>query len=122
MTEKRVIGGLQKLTDLLFKQYYKDSQDDEENQNQVDGTLQSNEVTTSTQYAASSTNNVHVYTNKENDENFEQFVDNGIHNGAEQFCAMVVHKLAGDGVVQRAEEWHRDQLDAYNQAQKHFFG
>lgn len=115
MTEKRVIGGLQKLTDLLFKQYYKQNPD-EDNDNEVDGNMQSDEVTMSSDVPTSTTK---LRLNKENDENIHQFSD----KGAEKFCAMVVNQLTrGTDEVAQADEWHRGQLNAYDTAQQHFFG
>lgn len=115
MTEKRVIGGLQKLTDLLFKQYYKQNSD-EDNENEVDGNMQSDEVTMSSDAPTSTTK---LRLNKENDENIHQFSD----KGAEKFCAMVVNQLTrGTDEVAQADEWHRGQLNAYDTAQQHFFG
>lgn len=129
MTEKRVIGGLQKLTDMLFKQYYKDNNQTEygdgnsnsnSNGNNVDENVQSDEVTTSREIAASNT--TEMRTNKENDGNIQHFLDNDMQNGAEQFCAMVVHQLTDGNMVEQADEWHLGQLDAYNKAHQRFFG
>lgn len=117
MTEKRVIGGLQKLTDMLFKQYYKQNPD-EDNENEVDGNMQSDETTMSSDVDAP-TSAKKLRLKKENDENIHQFSD----KGAEKFCAMVVNQLArGTDEVAQADEWHRGQLNAYDTAQQHFFG
>lgn len=119
MTERNVIGGLKKLTELLFKQHYKQNQSDENAVTQSDDFLQSDEVSTSTESEASSSE---MQTDKENSGNFQRFLDNAMGDGhAESFCAMVVRQLTGAESIQHSEEWHRGQLDAYNKAHEHFF-
>lgn len=114
MTEKRVIGGLQQLTELLFKKHFK--------QNVVtrnDELLQSDEVSTSTVFEASSSD---MQTDKENDGSFQKFLDNAMEDGhGEQFTAMVINQLTAGHPVDHSDEWHHGQLEAYNQAHKRLF-
>lgn len=120
MTEKCVIGGLKQLTELLFKQHYKHNEITDDAVTRCDEPLQSDEVTTSTEFEATSSD---TQTEKENNGNFQKFLDNAMQDGhAEQFCAMVVRQLTDGGdSVDHSDEWHRGQLDAYNNANKHFF-
>ncbi|XP_031626694.1 uncharacterized protein LOC116342983 [Contarinia nasturtii] len=119
MTERNVIGGLKQLTELLFKQHYKQNQNDENDVTQSEEFLQSDEVTTSTE---SEPNSSDMQSDKENSGNFQRFLDNAMGNGhAESFCAMVVRQLTSADSIQHSEEWHRGQLDAYNMARQHFF-
>lgn len=114
MTEKHVIGGLKQLTELLFKQHYKHNITDENNE-----PLQSDEVTTSTEYEATSIDN---QTDKENNDRIQQFLDNAMGDGhGEQFCAMVIEQLTSGHSTHHSEEWHRGQLEAYNMAHKRLF-
>lgn len=118
MTEKRVIGGLKQLTELIFKQHYKQNQCAEDIVSQSVEPLQSDEVSTSNEYKASSSD---VENDKENG-NFQKFLDNALGNGeAEQFCAMVVKHLTTGEPIDHSEEWHRGQLDAYNLAHERLF-
>ena len=117
MTEKRVIGGLKQLTELLFKQHYKqqDSNQCHSTVTQSEVPLQSDEVTTSTEFEATSSD---MQSDKENDERFQQYIDDG---QGEHFCAMVVKQLTSKSSVDHSEEWHRGQLEAYNMAHKRIF-
>lgn len=122
MTEKRVIGGLKQLTESLFKQYFKQNENDE---NSIDGcseTLQSDEVAIATAYSAPNNIENHpTHPDKENNGHFQQFLDNAMQGGAEQFCAMVVEHLTAGNQEDQSEEWHRDQLNAYNMAHERLF-
>lgn len=119
MTEKRVIGGLKQLTELLFKQHYKHGQNTENTITQHDERIQSDEVTTGTKRESTPSD---MQTDKENNENCQRFLDNAMQDGhAEQFCAMVVRQLTTADSIEHSEEWHRGQLDAYNMAREHFF-
>lgn len=117
MTEKRVIGGLKQLTELLFKEHYKqpDSNQCHSTVSQRDEPLQSDEVTTSTEFEATSSD---MQSDKENDERFQQYIDNG---QGERFCAMVVKQLTSKSSIDHSEEWHHGQLEAYNMAHKRLF-
>lgn len=65
-----------------------------------------------------STTDVIKAINKENLPNIFE----AAHDGSEKFCALVVQQLAGDDNVELYEEdWHRDQLDAYNKAHDRIF-
>lgn len=115
MTEKRVIGGLKQLTELLFKQHYKQQNTNQCHSIQNDEPLQSDEVTTSTEFEATSSD---MQSDKENDERFQQYIDDG---HGEHFCALVVKQLTSKSAVNHSEEWHRGQLEAYNMAHKRLF-
>lgn len=118
MTEKRVIGGLKQLTELIFKQHFKQNQMSEDSVTQTNEPLQSDEVSTSMEYEATSSG---MQPDKENG-HFQQFLDKAMGNGqAEQFCAMVVKHLTTGEPIDHSEEWHRDQLDAYNLAHERIF-
>lgn len=116
MTEKRVIGGLQQLTELLFKQHFKQNA-----VTQNDEPLQYDEVSTSTVFEATSSGM--ETDDKENvDGPFQQFLDNAMDDGhGETFCAMVINQLTDGHPVDHREEWHHGQLEAYNQAHKRLF-
>lgn len=115
MTEKRVISGLKQLTERIFKQHFKENQMSEDSVTENVEPVQSNEVSTSTEYEATSNG---IQTDKENG-HFQQFLDQAMGNGqAEQFCAMVVEHLT---TGKPSEEWHLDQLNAYNLAHKRLF-
>lgn len=119
MTEKRVIGGLKQLTELLFKQHYKQDNQNQSVFTQSDEPVQSDEVSTSTEYEATSSD---MQMDKENDGRFQQFLDNAMEDGqGEQFCAMVLEHLTTANSIDHSEEWHRGQLDAYNLAHKRLF-
>lgn len=115
MTEKRVIGGLKQLTELLFKQHYKQQDSNQCHSTQSDEPLQSDEVTTSTEFEATSSD---AQSDKENDERFQQYIDDG---QGEHFCAMVVKQLTSKSSIDHSEEWHHGQLEAYNMAHKRLF-
>lgn len=123
-TEKRVIGGLKQLTELLFKQHYKPNANEQLGN---DEPMQSNEVAMSMDYSTSSGAN--MYTNKENtdgnvhfDENLPDESDAMYHEAGEAFCGMVVQQLTtGDPNDHKEEEWHRGQLNAYNWAHEQLF-
>lgn len=120
MTEKRVIGGLQNLTHLLFNNHFKhnDMNGKQFTNENANNSIQSNEITTSSESPTSTTADV---INKENNRNLPS-VFKATHDGCEKFCALVVQQLAGDENVELYEEdWHRDQLNAYNNAHDHIF-
>lgn len=114
MTEKRVIGGLKELTELLFRQHYKDKNEADQNENKF---VQSEEISTSSECPSSSSIES---TDKENG-NFQQFLDSAMKDGAEKFCAMVVQQLTNQQHIDHHEEWHKGQLNAYNFAHEQLF-
>lgn len=118
-TEKRVIGGLKQLTELLFKEHYKQNAKDQKDTNEP---LKSDEMETNVDYPSSSGAN--MYANKENtDGNVKQIEDNvpDESGGAEVFCGMVVQQLTTGESKDHTEEWHHGQLNAYNWAHEKLF-
>lgn len=81
--------------------------------------MQSDEILTNTEMPA--TSNANMKTDKENDGQFQQFLDSAMKDGAEQFCAMVVQQLTNQEHIDHHEEWHHGQLNAYNLAHKRLF-
>lgn len=122
-TEKRVIGGLKQLTELLFKQYYKPNSNGQDNVDGVNEPLQSDEVTKSIEYPTP--NDTDMQIDKENaaDGHFQQKQsdNNTTPDEAEMFCGMVVQQLTTVEPVDHSEEWHRGQLEAYNKAHERIF-
>lgn len=116
MTEKRVIGGLKNLTELLFKQNYKQNETVTESTENSDP-LQPDEISTNSEVPSASD----INTDKENSENFQRFLDDAMKDGAEKFCAMVVQQLTTQTHIEHNEEWHRGQLNAYNLAHERLF-
>lgn len=117
-TEKRVIGGLTQLTELLFKPHYKHNDNAEATVSQNVDSIQSDEESTSSENDANSTD---MQTDMENG-NCQQYLNNAMDNGqAEQFCGMIVRTLTTGSPIDHIEEWHRDQLDAYNLAHERLF-
>lgn len=119
MTEKRVIGGLKQLTELLFQQHYKRHENEVDSSQNENNFVQSDEITTSAETPSSS--NIAMNDGKENDGNFQQFLDSAMKDGAEQFCAMVVQQLTNQQHIEHNEEWHHGQLNAYNFAHERLF-
>lgn len=114
-----MIGGLKQLTELLFKQHYKPNSTEQDNIDGINEPLQSDEVTTSTEYPMSIDSD--TQTDKEN-VNFQQNQpDNTTPDEAEIFCGMVVQQLTTVEPIEHDEEWHRGQLDAYNKAHERLF-
>lgn len=116
-TEKRVIGGLKNLTELLFKDHFKQTGDGQSDDNEP---IKSDEMAMNVEYSTSS--DEHAFANKENaDGNVQQFEE----KKAESFCAMVVSQLtSGDDPISndhKNEEWHHGQLKAYNWAHDQLF-
>lgn len=116
MSEMRVIGGLKNLTELLFKQNYKQNATANESTENSDP-LQTDEKSTSSEVPSGSNTN----TDKENSGNFQRFLDDAMKDGAEKFCAMVVQQLTTQTNIEHNEEWHRGQLNAYNLAHERLF-
>lgn len=122
-TEKRVIGGLKQLTELLFKEHFKPNGDDQSDGNEP---MKPNEMAMNVEYPTSS--DEHALANKENaDGNVQQFQENVPNDDspmcdeAEVFCGMVVHQLTSGGSNDHKEEWHHGQLNAYNWAHDQLF-
>lgn len=121
-TEKRVIGGLKQLTELLFKQHFK-----QDANNQIDNneSLKSDEMAMNVEYSTSSGAN--MYGNKENTDESGQFQENvpdecgAMYDEAEMFCGMVVQQLTTVDPKDHKEEWHHGQLNAYNWAHEQLF-
>lgn len=120
-TERRVIGGLKQLTELLFKEHYKHNSIEDDNVDGINEPLQSDEITTSTECATSST--MDMQTDKENNANGQYQLDSNesMHDEAELFCGMVVQQLTTGDAVDHTEEWHRGQLKAYTAAHERLF-
>lgn len=116
MTERRVIGGLKNLTELLFKQNYKQNETTAESTENSD-TQQTDEISTSSESPSGSNTN----TDKENSGHFQRFLDDAMKDGAEKFCAMVVQQLTTQTHIEHNEEWHRGLLNAYNLAHEQLF-
>lgn len=116
MTEKRVIGGLKNLTELLFKQNYKQNETEAELTKNSDPP-HTDDKSTSSQVPSDSNMN----TDKENSGNFQRFLDDAMKDGAEKFCAMVVQQLTAQTHIEHNDEWHRGQLNAYNLAHERLF-
>lgn len=110
-TEKRVIGGLQKLTELLFKQHFKPNA----NEGNMDngGPVQSDENAMSVDYSTTN-GTANMYADKEN-------TDENPPDEAEVFCGMVVQQLTTSDPNEQKEDWHRGQLNAYNWAHDKLF-
>lgn len=117
-TEKRVIGGLKQLTELLFKEHYKPNANERMNN---DEPIQSDELTMGMEYSTSSGAN--MYANKENTDENDYSPDerDATYDGAEVFCGMVVQQLTTSDPNDHTEEWHRGQLNAYNWAHEQLF-
>lgn len=126
MSEKRVIGGLKQLTELLFQQHYKNNTDETDSNQDENMPVQSDEIsmyrTAETVPEKQCVNmDMNMDLPKENDGNFQQFLDSAMKDGAEQFCAMVVQQLTNQQHVEQHDEWHRGQLNAYNLAHQRLF-
>lgn len=123
-TEKRVIGGLKHLTELLFKEHFKQTGDDQCDSNQP---MKSDEMAMNVEYPTSS--HQHAFANKENaDENGQQFQEDvpsesgPMCDEAEKFCGIVVHQLTShSNDHSNDQEWHHGQLNAYNWAHDKLF-
>lgn len=115
-TEKRVIGGLQQLTQLLFNNHFKHTADSSEpNNDKENAFIQSDEITSSNDRASTSACDSAM--DKENHGNFRMILDEA-HVGSEKFCAMVVRQIAH---LDEYDDWHSTQLNAYAKTSGEFF-
>lgn len=116
-TEKRVIGGLQQLTHLLFNNHFKHTTDTTEpNNDKENAFIQSDEITSSNDGRPSTSCDSSTM-DKENQGNFRMIFDDA-HVGSEKFCAMVVRQIAH---LDEYDDWHSTQLNAYAKTSGEFF-
>lgn len=125
ISEKRVISGLKQLTEVLFVQHYRTNENqDQENMSNI---ALENAATAAADMMMLSNANIEQATNtatatdKENNGDFQRFLDSAMKNGAEQFCTIVMQQLTADEHIELSEEWHNGQLNAYDLARKRLF-
>lgn len=116
-TEKRVIGGLQQLTQLLFNDHFKQANASQPNNDKENTSfIQSEEISSTNERPSSSCDSSH-HNDKENKANLSMILDEA-HIGSEKFCAMVVRQIAH---LDEYDDWHNTQLNAYDKASGAFF-
>lgn len=117
ITEKRVIGGLQQLTHVLFNEHFKSNKAagaeaglaDKENT----AFIQSAEISSSNERPATSSDAGQQVADADSATNTDD-----AHIGSERFCAMVVRQIAH---LEEYDDWHSTQLNAYDNASGQFF-
>lgn len=121
-TEKRVIGGLQQLTHMLFNDHFKANRASDAEANSADKEnsggkfIQSDEISSSIERPSTSFDTSQVV--EADSAGSIRLMYDDAHSGSEKFCAMVVRQIAH---LEEYEDWHDTQLNAYDNASGQFF-